>query len=435
MKRLLVLLSLLLPAFLVSAQDKGLAGVDPRGTTIVFWYQHSGSNGDAMQKMIGEFNAANPWKITVKGEYAGPYDQVYNKMVAAIAAHNPPELVVAYQNQAATYAVNDALVDLNPYVQDPRWGLGKDRGDFIEGFINQDVNAQFGGKRLGFPPNRSIEVMYCNMAMLKSVGITAPPRTWDEFAEDCRKVTRPAGGTYGYALDSLDASHVFSAVITRGGDFARADGKGYALNTTPIKATFLYMKGLVQQGLARKIPKRYDDQSEFGSGVAAFTLGSTSGLSFYDRAVKANKNGPFAWRIAPIPQLTTTAVPEVDLFGASVSVPKSTPEKQLAAWLFIRWFSEPRQQAAWTHVSLYFPVRKAAEPLIKDLLDADASFAAAWTMLKTAHLRSEPPFAGYDLVRDSISAAYNRVLDGADVDRTLAALQAQAEKIYRDAGP
>ena len=33
------------------------------------------------------------------------------------------------------------------------------------------------------------------------------------------------------------------------------------------------------------------------------------------------------------------------------------------------------------------------------------------------------------------AAAYNRILDGADVDRTLAALQAQAEKIYRDAAP
>jgi multiple sugar transport system substrate-binding protein len=435
MKRLLVLFCLLLPALIVSAQGAGLAGINPRGATIVFWYQHSGSNGDAMEKMIADFNATNPWKITVKGEYAGPYDQIYNKMVAAIAAHSPPELVVAYQNQAATYEVNDALADLNPYVQDPQWGLGKDRGDFFEGFINQDVNAQFGGRRLGFPPNRSIEVLYCNMALLKSVGIAAPPRTWDEFAEDCRRVTRPAEGTYGYALDSLDASHVFSCVITRGGDFVRADGKGYALNTAPMKAAMMFMRGLVEKGLARKIAKRYDDQSEFGSGSAAFTLGSTSGLSFYDRAVKANRNGPFAWKIAPIPQLTAAAVPEIDLFGASMSVPRSTPEKQLAAWLFIRWFSEPRQQALWTHVSLYFPVRKAAEPLIRDLLDADPNFAAAWTMLKTAHLRSEPPFAGYDLVRDAVSAAYNRVLDGGDVDRALAALQAQGEKIYRDAAP
>ena len=77
-----------------------------------------------------------------------------------------------------------------------------------------------------------------------------------------------------------------------------------------------------------------------------------------------------------------------------MSVPKTTPQKQLAAWLFIRWFSEPKQQAAWTHVSLYFPVRKSAEPLIRDILASDPRFAVAWELLKKADLRSEPPFAG-----------------------------------------
>ncbi|HET6487935.1 MAG TPA: extracellular solute-binding protein, partial [Spirochaetia bacterium] len=142
-----------------------------------------------------------------------------------------------------------------------------------------------------------------------------------------------------------------------------------------------------------------------------------------------------AWSIAPIPQLTATSSPAVNLYGASVSIPKSTPQKQLAAWLFIKWLSEPKQQAAWTRVSMYFPVRKAAEPLIKDILDANRTFAVAWNLLKTANLKAEPPFAGYDLVRDAIVAAYSKVLDGADVDATLAALQSQADKIYKDSTP
>ena len=331
--------------------------------------------------------------------------------------------------------MNSALVDLNPYVKDPKWGIGKEIGDFFEGFINQDVNAQFGGARLGFPPNRSIEVMYCNLALLKSAGITAPPRTWNEFALDCQKVTKAAAGTYGYALDNLDASHVYALVVSRGGEFARPDGKGYTLNTPQMKETMLFMQGLLKQGFARKIPKKYDDQTDFGNGLAAFTLGSTSGLSFYDKAVKANRNGPFNWVIAPVPQATATAAPAIDLFGASLSVPRSTPEKQLAAWLFIRWFSEPKQQARWAHVSMYFPVRRAAEPMIRDLLEANPKFAVAWNILKTANLRAEPPYAGYDLVRDAITAAYSKVLDGADADSTLVDLQAQADKLFRESAP
>ena len=229
---------------------QGPSGVDPTGAVIGYWYQHSGGNGDAMQKMIGDFNATNQWKITVKGEYQGPYDQIYNKMAAAIAAGSPPELVVAYQNQAATYEVNDALADLNPYVKDPTWGLGKDITDFFPGFIDQDVNAQFGGKRLGFPPNRSIEVMYVNMSLLKSFHIAAPPRTWAEFAQDCARVT--TGRTYGYALDNLDASHVYAMVVSRGGEFARRDGRGYTLNTPQMKSAMQFLAGLVKQGAARK---------------------------------------------------------------------------------------------------------------------------------------------------------------------------------------
>jgi len=385
--------------------------------------------------MIKDFNATNPWKITVNGEYAGPYDQIYNKMVSAIAAKNPPELVVAYQNQSAMYEVNDALVDLSPYVNDPKWGLGPAIPDFFAGFINQDVNGQFGGKRLGFPPNRSVEVMYVNMALLRSVGISAPPRTWDEFAADCAKVTDAAKGTYGYAIDNFDASHVYAMVISRGGEFARPDGKGYTLNTPQMRDSLAFMQGLLKKGVARKIPKKYDDQTEFGNGLVAFTFSSTSGLSYYAAAVKSNKNGLFEWTVAPVPQLTATSSPAIDLYGASVSVPKSTPQKQLAAWLFIRWFSEPKQQAQWTHVSKYFPVRKAAEPLIKDMLDADPRFARAWSILKTASLKSEPPFAGYDLVRDAITTAYSKVLDGADIPATLVDLQAQATKIFAESAP
>ena len=365
MKRAVFVLALIALPLLAFGQGADVAGVDPTGATITYWYQHSGPNGDAMQAMIKDFNAANPWRITVNGEYAGPYDQIYNKMVSAIAAKNPPELVVAYQNQSAMYEVNDALVDMSPYVNDPKWGLGSSITDFFPGFIGQDVNAQFGGKRLGFPPNRSVEVMYVNMTLLKSVGISAPPRTWDEFAADCVKVTDPSKGTYGYAIDNLDASHVFAMVVSRGGDFARPDGKGYTLNTPQMADSLSFIQKLLKQGVARKIPKRYDDQTDFGNGIVAFTLSSTSGLSYYAAAVKANKSGPFEWTVAAVPQGAATSSPAIDLYGASVSITKSTPQKQLAAWLFIRWFSEPKQQAQWTHVSKYFPVRRAAEPLIR----------------------------------------------------------------------
>jgi multiple sugar transport system substrate-binding protein len=435
MKRTLCVLMVLLAACALFGQGKELTGVDPKGVTITYWFQHSGANGEELQKMIADFNASNEWGITVKGEYQGGYPILYNKMVAAIVAQNPPELVVAYQNQSATYAVSDALADMNVYVNDPKWGLGKELTDFFPGIINQDVNAQFGGKRLGFPPNRSLEVLYVNMAMLTAAGIKEAPKTWKEFADDCAKVTSADKGTYGYAIDTNDASHIFAMVISRGGTIARTDGKGYTLNTPQMKETMAFVKSLLDKGIGRKVPKQYDDQADFGNGLACFTTGSTSGYNYYKAAVEKGKSGPFEWTIAPIPQTTATSKPVMDLYGASVSIAKSTPEKQLAAWLFIKWMSAPQQQARWARQSRYFPVRTAAEPLIKDMLDTDPIYSKAWSILKTASLKAEPPFAGYDLVRDAMNSAYSAILDGADIDSTLAGLEVKANKLFKDSAP
>ena len=84
----MLVVALLLVTLVVFGQSGALAKVTT-GVTITYWFQHSGTNGDAMQKMIADFNATNQWKITVKGEYAGPYDQIYNKMVAGHCGEEP----------------------------------------------------------------------------------------------------------------------------------------------------------------------------------------------------------------------------------------------------------------------------------------------------------------------------------------------------------
>jgi len=432
MKRALMVLALL--AVGLAAFGQKLADVDPSGATVTYWYQHSSARDTAMKALIAEFNSENPWGITVRGEYAGGYNDIYNKMVAAIAANQPPDLVVAYQNQAAGYQVSDALTDLNPYVADPKWGLGRDYADYVPGFITQDVNKQFGGQRLGFPPNRSIEVLYYNITWLKKLGATVPPATWAAFETLCQKATDPAKGTYGYSLDPFDASHLYAFVISFGGEIAKPDGSGYQFNTPQMKSVMTLMKRLYDKGWAKKNAKQYDYQNEFGNSQALFSISSTSGVAFYDGVVKKSK-APFDWSVAAVPQAVAGKKPAIDLYGASVSVPKTTPEKQLAAWLFIKWFSEPEQQAKWTEVSGYFPVRKSTTPLLKDYFAKNKVFSSAWTLLNSADLKSEPPYSGYDLVRDKMLAAYSAILNGADITVTLADLDVQAAKIYKDSSP
>lgn len=438
--RLTVIIVLLLTGAMVFATGEpeggapaaqgSLDNVDPSGQTITFWHQHSREREEGLMGMVERFNNTNEWGITVNAEYAGGYSDIYNKMVTAIAGGQVPDLVVGYQNESAAYEYAGALTDLTPYVNHPTWGID-DPSDFFQGFFMQDVNAQFDNKRLGFPPNRSIEVMYYNQSWLERLGYDGPPRTWDEFREMCEAATDVDAGTYGYAI-STDASRFFAMVISRGGEIARADGSGYLFNTPEARAAMNFMVDLYEDGYARKIAERYGDQTDFGNQKVLFTIGSSSGLPYYGMAVEAGEAGEFEWSVAPPPY---TEEPRVNVYGASVSVPLTTPERQLAAWLFVRWFTEPEQQAEWVTISNYFPVRYSVANNLDDYFEENPKYEDAFNILQSSETKAEPPFLGYSEVRDMVNAAYNAIIDGADVEEALQDLEDEANEIHRISAP
>ena len=414
-----------------SSPKVNLADVDPSGVTITWWHQHSRAREEGLKKMIEDFNRTNEFGITVIAEYAGGYDDIYNKMVTGIAANSVPELVVAYQNQASGYQVSGALVDLAPYAKDRKWGLGDAEKDYFEGILAQDVNAQFDNQQIGFPPNRSLEVLYYNKTWLQKLGYSAPPASWDEFYEICKAATDKANDKFGYAIRT-DASNVFSQVISRGGDIVKPKGAGYSFNTKEAMASMEFMQKLYQEGYAIKIAEQYGDQTDFGNGKIMFAMGSTSGLAYFGSAVSGS-DSPFDWDVAPIPH--TTAKPVMNMYGASISVCKTTPEKQLASWIFLKWFTEPEQQARWVEVANYFPVRKSTDAGLSDYFAKDPKYKSAYDILKTSITKGEPPYSGYDEVRDAMSAAFNAILDGADIEKTLIDLEEEANEIHEEASP
>ena len=201
MKRriLFVATGLLLAAALCWGYSQGeesvLQDVDPTGVEITYWHQFTRFQQETLEALVEEFNKTNQWNIRVTPEFGGRYDDLYNKMVTAIAAGRVPDLVAAYQNEAAAYQASGALVDINDYIDDPQWGLGEERSDYFEGFLQQDVNAQFGGARLGFPPNRSLELLYYNMDWLERMGFGGPPKNWDEFYRMYRATSSRGGSS------------------------------------------------------------------------------------------------------------------------------------------------------------------------------------------------------------------------------------------------
>lgn len=437
---ILFMIAVVAPALFAAGQAEPTASgsvdldsVDPSGQTVTFWHQHSGAREEELLSLIEDFNATNEWDIEVVASYEGGYGDIYNQMITGIAAGDVPDLVVAYQNQSAAYQVADGLVDLTPHVEHPEYGVS-DLDDFFPGILAADVNAQFDNQRLGFPPNRSIEVMYYNRTWLERLGYDGPPSSWDEFAEMVEAATDDEAGTYGYAIRT-DASNLYAMAIANGFEIAREDGSGYNFAAPEVAMGMELMRDLLNDGYARLIPERFADQADFGNSRVLFTMGSSSGIPFYARAIESGAEGPFEWGVAPIPH--TTDVPQANLYGASVSVPRTTPERELAAWLFIRWYTEREQQIRWAMASNYFSPRRSVTDggALDSYLAQNPVYAEALNILATADTRAEPPFSGYDEIRDLMNQAFNAILDGADAMETLENLEDEANEVHRLSAP
>ena len=93
-------------------------------------------------------------------------------------------------------------------------------------------------------------------------------------------------------------------------------------------------------------------------------------------------NGAFDIGMAQVP--TAPGKPVRSLFsGTNLAIMKGTPEKQQAAWDFIKWLTETKQSAYWTVQTTYLPVRKSAlnEQLLKDFIAKTPRFQVALDLI------------------------------------------------------
>ena len=401
---------------------------------ITFWHQHSGDRETALLEIVDEFNNTNEYGITLTAEYAGGYGDIFTKMLPILNSEEVPDLVVGYQNQVATYQLADAMWDMNEIINHSEWGMPEeDQQDFFEGFFAQDVFPSFGNARLALPPNRSMEMLYYNMDWLTELGYDAPPATPEEFKEmACKAVEQPfsgatAEGSMGYQL-SIDTSRFASWTFAFGGNIFDYEANQFTFSDPAAVEAWEFIQGMFADGCATIVTESYGDQTDFGAGRLLFTVGSSSGLPYYGSAV--SEGAGFDWSVAAIPH--TTADPVMNVYGASIGIPQSTPERQLAAWLFLKFYTTPTIQAKWAEASNYFPTRESVAAEMEGYFDANPTYATAFDLLEFGQF--EPPVPGYDFVRDECEAVMAAIVDDptTDVGAALADLDVTANQILDD---
>lgn len=378
---------------------------------IVFWHvqQDDSFRGKKLKEMCDAFHAKYP-NITVEPVFAGSYDDLYKKSMAAVQAGNPPDLAVAYESYIAEFMKANAVIPLEPYINDPQIGLTKtDKDDIFPGYWDTNIFPEFGGKMLSFPFTKSAEAMYYNLTLLKQNGINSVPKTWAEFEAACKAVAK--GDVKGYAW--YESASTFDAYLYSRGVKQLTEDQTKAIFNGPEGVESLDL--LVRLGKANAALKpegSYADQAMFAQGKVAFTFGSTSGTSYYADAIK-KAGTTFEWGAALPPQADASKAPRTVMYGANVCIFKTTEAKQRAAWQFIKWFTDTDQTADWGSTSGYTPIRKSAMKKLED-----SGYMAKNPVVKqvyndiVAYSYPEPNVRGEQEIRTIIQNAWTAALTG-----------------------
>jgi len=399
----------------------------------VLWHSQLYDRAETLLEILSEFNTTNPWGIQVDAIAQDGQNELFYATRSALNTAAAPDLVYLFQNQAASLQRFDGLIDLNSLLLSPQWGISQaELAKFAPTLLVQDVYPTLNGIRLGFPTYRSAEVLYYNQDWLNELGYSSPPHTPQEFkAMACKASQQPfsqargPGGSLGYAL-SIDASRFATWTFAFGGDLFTSPSSQYTFDSPPAVQAMQFLQDLLASGCAEIVEQRYSDQDDFAQGKLLFTIGTSAGIPFYARAV--DSAAQFHWDVAAPPHVT--GEPRVNFYGPSLSILRSTPEKELAAWLVIQHLASLEAQVRWASVSQYLPVRAQAGEALQALFVEFPAFQSAYQLLPYAHF--EPSAPGYEDVRLLVNDTLVDIVQGAEVEASLVKLNNQANTLLTD---
>jgi ABC-type glycerol-3-phosphate transport system substrate-binding protein len=365
------------------------------GIGIQVWHAFAGGAADIFTSQVARFNSVNEWGIVVTPTGFGDYPTLFDSVNIALESGGIPDLVSALPEQALTWNASSSVVDLTSYLGDTVWGLGVDAiADIPPVFWSQDKTN---GEQLGIPAQRSARFLFYNKTWAHELGFNSPPETTEEFRQQAcaanasfRADANPQNDGYGGWIVDTNWQTTYTWLLAFDGGVV--DDTAYGFRTDPNLAALQYLKKLFDDHCAWLSTESTPFDS-FSRHLALFVSGDLAEVPMAVESMTRLKNTD-EWTLIPFPGASGSVLVA---YGPSYSVLKSTPEKQLAAWLFVRWLLSPQNQAEWVEAAGLFPLRTSVLNQIGPYRAASPQWEAAVGELPLA--QGVPHLASWRKVR------------------------------------
>tara|TARA_B100001123_G_scaffold444881_1_gene594891 strand:+ start:117 stop:1439 length:1323 start_codon:yes stop_codon:yes gene_type:complete len=411
-----------------------IENANPIGQEINFWVQYSDERLDAMKARAERFEKGYGIKVNVI--HKGHYGKVQSAMMSSAGTSDIGDVARGYGNAAADMYIIGASVDQTPFANSKKWGVTQE--DIEDWGANWTVGFSpyfEGNPKLLHEVGKSIEVVYYNKDWLNELGLNEPNNPAEFATAACAATNSTFSGrigdtaSLGYEIDT-DASNFAAWVFAHGGDVFDYDNGQYIYNSPEAIKAMEFIQGMSSQGCAQVTRGKYSDQQYLGLGSVMFALGSTSGITYFQKAIEEGYNGN--WEISEVPH--TTSKPILNLYGGGLIMGDTgNIDRMVAAYQWMKFISNTDNSAVWSTESGYGFVRSSSadHPLIVNKRNSLAQYDRSLGLIQYG--KGEPSVPGYYSVRGEVEKAYAAIINGDDIITTLNSLNDEANAILADA--
>ena len=377
-----------------------------RGKQVQVWHPWFGAEASLFESQMAEFNTENEWGILVSAESKGNYSELFSLTDEALKDSSNPQIVIAFPEHALGW--QEKVVDLNPYVNDPEYGLtASEISDFPSVIWSQD---EVDGKRYAVPAQRTARFILYNQSWARELGFDSPPATSAEFERQACSANRALGGDDNPDNNALGGWLIDTNAITPLSWMLAFDGgvqeeDGYRFLVPGNIDAFKFTKTLQQKSCAWVASPEFTAFDRFAARQALFATASLEELPEQSRAFTAASNTD-DWTVLAFPGVEREALV---VYGSSFIMFESDDVTQLASWLFMRWMLSAENQARWVQSTGLFPLRESTMNLLADYSADHPQWAAAVELLPEGELT--PQLSSWRVVRIMLGDAFRDMFD------------------------
>ncbi len=384
----ILIVSLILMSMLTGCTNKPPLDAD-NPVVITLWHNYGGQMENSMNDLVDEFNrtTGKTQGIVVDITSVSSSSALYDKITASInnepGSPELPNITTGYPKSALVLMSKDKLVDLKNYFSQ------KELDSYVPRYLEEGMISE---QLAVFPTAKSTEVLFVNKTLFDrfsaETGITIDSlSSFEKIADTAIKYYQwtdsktPHIPNDGKAFYTSDSWFNLAQVGMKQLNDSFIDNEKLNYNASFNRFFNLFFEAAVKGGFA--IYNGYSsDLSKTGEIVCS--TGSTAGILFYGNTITYpdNTTEDVEYEILPYPVFENGNKVALQR-GSGMIVTKSTPAKEYASAVFLKWFTAPEQNIRFISETGYLPVTKVAfednihsyidrveNPNIKKLLNA-----------------------------------------------------------------